>query len=67
MKDCVPARRICRTVDYDLAGCKNPADALTKEGAVHTGDLLEQAFADGTLPVSVDNRRHYGPALEEES
>ena len=49
-----------------IPGSKNPADALTKEGAVHTGDLLEQAFADGELPVSVDNRRHYGPALEEE-
>ena len=49
-----------------IPGCSNPADALTKGNAIQTGDLLEMAFGDGVLPVSVDNRRHYGPALEEE-
>ena len=49
-----------------VPGTENPADPLKKPHPGHTADILAFMLSEGRLPVNVDNRRHYAPALEEE-
>ena len=58
------------TVEIDVVawvpGTKHPADPLTKPHPGHTANIPALMLSEGRLPVSVDNRSHYGPELEQE-
>ena len=49
-----------------VPGTENPADPFKKPHPGNTADNLALMSSEGRLPVNVDNRRHYDPALEEE-